>query len=396
MKRKLLLAALCVVGALGMKAQKKIYIETDLTSQFEALTIADNWTTGNGGKAGTVGWACPQVEVNGMAEKKACCEFYQFDCKGTGDVLYQTVTGLTPGTYTIELYGASAFTFNRGFGSTAFTGNLTVDKNSEYTANVSKIEPSETVSTGVTLYAESEGKIYGGEIPICYADNFNGVGGPATVTLEEVVVGESGSVKIGMSKTSTSTNWHVIQLKSVIATVDAEAQLESCIQQAQAALDDEAYAIVTGDERTNLTEAIKVQPEATAAAYKEAIDAIIEATTTFTNAVASYETLAILDAEVAIAKILGVDVSEYETKKFTPEEVPAAVEALKEAEYVQVNADYTQNAASLIPDFAEWEGNMVSNTGEHWDGTTKQDNNPSTYYEQTSAQWGQSSWTNNK
>ena len=96
--------------------------------------------------------------------------------------------------------------------------------------------------------------------------------------------------------------------------------------------------------------------------------------------------------EIAVAKTLGVDVSAYETKEFADAaEVLTAVEELKETEYVQVHKDYTQDAASLIPEFAEWEGGMVSNKSQHWDG-----NPASTYYEQTSAQWGQSSWTNNK
>jgi len=112
---------------------------------------------------------------------------------------------------------------------------------------------------------------------------------------------------------------------------------------------------------------------------------------TYLGTIATDEELADLKAEIEIAKTLGVDVAAYEAGAFTASEVPAAVEALKVAEYVQVNTDYTLNAATLIPDFSEWEGGMVSNKGQHWDGT-----GTSTYYEQTSAQWGQSSWTNNK
>ena len=112
---------------------------------------------------------------------------------------------------------------------------------------------------------------------------------------------------------------------------------------------------------------------------------------TYLGTIATDEELADLKAEIEIAKTLGVDVAAYEAGVFTASEVPAAVEALKVAEYVQVNTDYTLNAATLIPDFSAWEGGMVSNQGQHWDGT-----GTSTYYEQTGAQWGQSSWTNNK
>lgn len=103
------------------------------------------------------------------------------------------------------------------------------------------------------------------------------------------------------------------------------------------------------------------------------------------------EDLAPIVAEKAVAAALGVDVSAYENLAILPFEVEGIVNELKEAEYVQVHADYTQNAASLIPTFDKWEGNMVSNKGQHWDGTAT-----STYYEQTSAQWSENNWTNNK
>ncbi len=114
-------------------------------------------------------------------------------------------------------------------------------------------------------------------------------------------------------------------------------------------------------------------------------------TLTFEGAPATEEEMAPIVAEKAIAEALGVDVSAYGNQPIAAAAVESVVNALKVAEYKQVNADYTQNAASLIPDFAEWEGGMVSNKGQHWDGTAT-----STYYEQTGAQWGQSSWENNK
>ena len=199
---------------------KAVYIETDMTSQFAALTNKDNWTTGSGSKAGyTATFYCPAVTPNGLAEVQVC-EFYEENCNRTGDILYQTVTGLTEGTYTIELYGGAAYTFGRGFTSEAF---------SEGTWNAGdKI----TENTGVTLYATTSEGTIGGEIPIYYATNFPE--GTAVVTLEGVKVGTNGEVKIGMSKTSKSTNWHVIQLKSVIAAVDANTILAASVEAANA------------------------------------------------------------------------------------------------------------------------------------------------------------------
>ena len=290
MKKKLqFLFSLVVMMLVATVARAQIYIETDLTSQFSALTNAANWTTYAGNAAGyTAVNFCPKVTVNGLGEKQVCEYYHNPGCDYTGEVLYQTVTGLAPGTYKIELYGAAAFTFGRGFGSEAFTGDLTTPTNSNYEAG-DKIEPSDEVKTGVTLYAEAEGVTYGGEIPIYYATEFPE--GAATVTLNDVVVGSSGKIKIGMSKTSKSTNWHVIQLKSVIATVDAEVLLSNAITAANAALEDAQYAAITGDERTALSTAISENssPEATGTAYEAAVNAINAALTTFTDALSSYK-----------------------------------------------------------------------------------------------------------
>ena len=112
---------------------------------------------------------------------------------------------------------------------------------------------------------------------------------------------------------------------------------------------------------------------------------------TYLGPVASEEDLAPLTAELANAKLLGVDVSAWEGKTFAASEVSAAIEAVKEAEYKSVLAAYPLNAGSLIPAFDAWEGGMASNKGQHWDGTST-----STYYEQAKDQYGQSSWTNSK
>jgi hypothetical protein len=105
--------------------------------------------------------------------------------------------------------------------------------------------------------------------------------------------------------------------------------------------------------------------------------------------VASDDERAALEEEIAIAKSLGVDTKTYETTPYTADEIASAIESLKEAEYAQVVADYTLNGSSLIPDLSSWEGGLVSNKGQHWNGT-----GTSLYYEQTGAQWGQDSWTN--
>ena len=269
---------------------KPIYIETDLTAQFNSLATTQ-WT----GSSGQVGWAAPKVKTNSGLEV-AAWEKYDGSCDWTGDIMSSSVTGLTPGTYKIELYGAAAFTFGRGFGSTAFTGDFTKDSNTAYSENDAITE-----NTGVTLFAETaEGKV-SKEIPIWYATNFN-TSGIATATLENVIVGDAGTIKIGLSKTSTSTNWHVVQLKGVTAQVDAVELHTTTLAAAQTALNAEENAIVTGVERDSLAAAITANTtvaEQTADAYKAAIAALNNAISAFTGAKAAYEALAAAKTEKA-------------------------------------------------------------------------------------------------
>lgn len=110
-----------------------------------------------------------------------------------------------------------------------------------------------------------------------------------------------------------------------------------------------------------------------------------------TDPAADEEDLLPLTNEIATAKALGVDVSAWEGKTYLLSEVANAVNEVKVAEYKHVVGSYPTNAASLIPDFASWEGGMAPNKGQHWDGTAT-----STYYEQAGDQWGQNSWTNSK
>ena len=252
--------------------EKVITIDTDMTSSFAALTEASNWTTIEGKAAGWTGtWACPAVEINGIGTKQVC-EYYRGSCDYTGDVLYQTVTGLAPGTYKIELYGGAAFTCTRGFGSTAFTGDLSVDHNDAYTEGY-KIEP-ETESTGVSLTATTSVNTYGGEIPIFYAQTFPE--GASVVTLDGVVVGDDGEVKLAMSKTTTSTNWHVIQLKGVTATVNAKDALAAAVARAEAVDTEKLPESIVNE----LTQAVADNNKMydTAEEYIAAIDAIDAAT----------------------------------------------------------------------------------------------------------------------
>ena len=286
-KLRLLFATLVllVTGVVAVNAQ--VYVEVDLTSQFNGLATTQ-WT----GSSGAVGWAAPKVTTN-SGLNVAAWERYNGSCDFTGDVMKSTVTGLTTGTYKIELYGAAAFTFGRGFGSTAFTGSLSnsPDTNSAYAENDQITE-----STGVTLYAKTSEGTYGGEIPISYATNFNTTG-IATVVIPGVVVGANGEIEIGMTKTSTSTNWHVVQLKGVTALVEAIPVYNQALSDAQTALENKMSSYA----QNNLSSAISTYgglgETGTAEQYTAAIEAL-------TNAISAAQVS--IDAYTAFRSVIDI------------------------------------------------------------------------------------------
>ena len=102
---------------------------------------------------------------------------------------------------------------------------------------------------------------------------------------------------------------------------------------------------------------------------------------------ATEEDLKPLMDEISYAKTLGVDVAAWLEKTYTVAEIAGAINEVKVAEYAAVKANYSMDASVLIPAVNTWEGTLVSNKGQHWDGTAS-----SIYYEQTGAQWGASSW----
>lgn len=292
MKRKLLFAAVTLFAAVfmgGSSLKAQVWFETDLTKKFESLA-----TTQWEGSSGQVGWAAHAVETN-SGLTVAAWESYRGDwnggCTNTGTVMKTTVSGLPTGTYKIELYGAAAFTYDRNFGSEAFTGDLAV-------ANSDKYSPGDNISenTGVALYAKTSKGEFSQEIPIWYADNFLG-SGLSTATLYGVEVGEDGVIEIGMIKTSKSTNWHVVQLKGVTATVDAVPLYESSLSQAQGL----ETAKMSSDALTALTTALSTYgnlgTSATVDEYRAAIDALDAAFYDANTSVANYALAkAILDA----------------------------------------------------------------------------------------------------
>ena len=321
-----------------------VMIETDLTGDFGALTNWRNWTGATGYTATNY---CPAVTTN-AGQNVQVCERYDGNCDGTGDIFYQTVSGLTPGTYKIELYGGAAYTFGRGFTSTAF---------SEGTWNAGdKI----TENTGVTLYAETSEGTLELEIPIYYATNFPE--GAATVVLDGVKIGSNGQVKLGMKKTSTSTNWHVIQLKGVTALVNAADLLASTVAKAEAIAEADVPAALYTEIQNVLTENNKDYEDA--AGYEAAIaaiDAVVAKATPYAplaavlaqgeavkaNVPAENEAIATYDAAIADVK------AAYDAVSVT--DFNAAVATIKAALLPLAKAQTANNSdMTIVVENATW------------------------------------------
>ena len=242
-----------------------VYMETDVTANFPT-----NWQGWVGATGYTSTQFAPMVTTND-GRRVQVCERYEVYA-GTGTVFYRTLTGLTNGTYRIELYGAASSTKGR---DTYVSSDMTAYDEGDMTA--------------VYLYATTPSGTVKQYIPVHWATSFSEV---ATAVLNNVEVTD-GTVEIGMYSEKNYTNWHVVQIKGVTALVDIAERYSDVLQTAKAVLSDSsAYTNVVGEERTTLVQAVRQYStisEKTAEAYQTAINAIVTATVTFTDAKASYD-----------------------------------------------------------------------------------------------------------
>ena len=242
-----------------------VYMETDVTANFPT-----NWQGWVGATGYTSTQYAPMVTTND-GRRVQVCEKYEVYA-GTGTVFYRTLTGLTNGTYRIELYGAASSTKGR---DTYVSSDMTAYDEGDETA--------------VYLYATTPSGTVKQYIPVHWATSFSEV---ATAVLNNVEVTD-GTVDIGMYSEKYYTNWHVVQIKGVTALVDIAERYSDVLQTAKAVLSDSiAYTNVVGEERTTLVQAVRQYStisEKTAEAYQTAINAIVTATVTFTDAKASYD-----------------------------------------------------------------------------------------------------------
>lgn len=145
---------------------------------------------------------------------------------------------------------------------------------------------------------------------------------------------------------------------------------------------------------------IKVQEQFDATVWNNAVadaQAVLDAHPSYTgDEKTAVETILAKDAPTTVDEQntlvaeLKAAVTAFETAAVAAEK-DAAMQANIDA-YNAVKKQYTFDATSLLDAIENWEGTMVANDGkEHWSGADKY-----TYWEQSSSQWGQSSWSVSK
>ena len=306
-------------------------IEVDYTSRLDITVSA--WK-GSSGVCSTQ--FAPAIETKD-GRYAQLVENYQTGVYATGDLMTQTVSGLANGTYRVSIYANAFFTAGRGFDSD-------IENGAEDVCYVFAGVGDNRIQQYIPAYIATSTT----ENSLC--------------TLNDVQVTD-GTLVVGLGKSQFGTNWHTIQVYEITAIVDKDEYITSVYYPlAEALAEGETY-------RANFPEGSE--------AIKAYDNAIAEAKEGYTNKtlfdVSNPSDLSAINAAV--------------------ETVRTAINNLIAYDYDSVYAAYIEtysvNKSSLIPSIGSWDGNLVSNSGQHWDGTSY-----SLYYEQTGSQWGQYSWTN--
>ncbi len=97
-----------------------------------------------------------------------------------------------------------------------------------------------------------------------------------------------------------------------------------------------------------------------------------------------------LQRELALAATFGLSTTDeqavYDNAQASRLQIQNAIQGLKVREYNYVSANYTFDASTLLG--SPTNNNIVTNSSQHWDGTSS-----STYYEMSGSSWGSTSWT---
>ena len=195
MKRNLLsLAALFMTMLFSVSAFAAVVDKTSLVG-----TSKEAWNAGGG-----------PVNIDGISMP----EKYETTTATLGDVMWQTVTGLENGTYTVELYANARFCPGRGFNSAATDGQM-----------------------DCTFLFANDVEL---SIPVFHNPDLNN---GQSYTLENVQVTD-GTLRMGMTKKADGSNWHTIQIKALKFHVDPSVAYQAIIVTANEVKDQKMAADV--------------------------------------------------------------------------------------------------------------------------------------------------------
>ena len=249
----------------NVKILKNTYFE-DVTNKVGVKAAKNesnpDWIDSGDGLQGSV--TTDDGRSTGMAAR--------YGTSAAGTVISQTVKGLKKGTYEVVVYAYSQNEWNNN-GATL--------QNDAGDVGYVKAEGATTVSEWINA---RRGPGYPAD-------------GPGIYSLSGVVVGDNGNLKLSYEiDKANQTEWHAIQIKSLIYTCNDLTEIKtlysSALAAANGAKDNAAYVNVIGKENTDLTDAISSYGNVTGDdmdLYSSATMALTNATNAFINAKANYD-----------------------------------------------------------------------------------------------------------
>ncbi len=319
---------------------------SDVTMKFitnyNPVANADGWTATNGNRLNQ--WASNPINFD---SGKNLAEMWN----NQAGSLKQTLQNLPAGYYTLTAIACS----RQGQTSTLSAGG--------YSAPLVQTDGSFNNTAGCQTWF----------------NNGNGV------SVLDFPVDASSNVEIGIT-TGTSgdawTLWRAFYLTYNDEPVAMRKALETAKANANAALGNESYNVVTGYERTQLTASVAKTisetgtPSTDMAAYNDLIEEINQKLSDFTSAPKYYTQLAAENERAALFEIAA--------QTTESQSALSAVDAQAKAVYNYVTTNY-----NTIIDLGEWtKVNAGDMTSQHWDGTST-----SSYNEQLEGWGGSTAWT---
>ena len=204
---------------------------------FLASTAATNWQTATGLNAAATApsWSVPKPDEN-MAD---FVESYTEASGGesiTGNILYQTLSDMPAGYYTVALYAAASYTPNRG----------------------SLVEKCTDGQPNITFGFANESSV---SLPVAHRTSLTAEDQvPVNVSVQ---LPSTGSLTFGIKKTAAGSNWHVAQIYSITYSKDPDltvlkADRDALVSEAEGLLASSDAAMLTESQKNTLQNAINV------------------------------------------------------------------------------------------------------------------------------------------